>query len=470
MMRWNILQGRLPLPRPLRTTSFRLTLLYAGTFTASGLTLFAMIIWFATRFMAQQIDLTVGNELAEIQADAAGKGPQGVRQVVETMAAHSPGIYYLLQDARGTVLAGNMEALNPVPGPRQLSWEHRSQERNVVGLRGRGVILPDGDYLFVGLSNFELAEMQEMIARIFLWGAAATILLALGGGFVMSVNVLRRIEIISQTSRQIISGDLDQRIALRGTNDEFDHLAASLNAMLDRIQELMSGLQQVSSDIAHDLRTPLARLRQKLEAGRRRELGLDELRQVLDGAIVDADVILGTFGALLRIAQIEASTRRSGFAPLDLTGVIGRLVDAYQIVAEANGQALTQQVESSLVLRGDEELLMQLLANLIENAITHTPSGTAIGISAEKALGHSPPAVKVTVGDTGPGIPRAAYRDVLQRFYRLETSRTSPGSGLGLSLVKAVAILHRAEFRFEDNAPGLRCVLYLPIDGDAGED
>jgi signal transduction histidine kinase len=414
--------------------------------------------------MTKQIDVTVANELAEVQADAAGKGPTGLRDVVDGMTDHSPGIYYLLQDSSGTVLAGNMEAILPVPGIRQLSWQHRAPEQQKLGLRGRGIVLANGNYLFVGLSNFELAEMQEIIVRIFLWAALVTIILALVGGFLVSMNVLRRIETISQTSRRIVSGDLDQRIALRGTGDEFDHLAASLNSMLDRIQELMSGLQHVSSDIAHDLRTPLTHLRHKLEVGRRHELSV-EACEMLDGAIADADTILDTFSALLRIAQIEAGVSRSGFKRVNIGEIIDRLVDGYQVVAEGKGQILRSFVTARLPLHGDEDLLMQLFANLIGNAITHTPAGTTITVTAEKALDHDPRAIKVTVSDTGPGIPASSYRDVVQRFFRLEASRTTPGNGLGLSLVTAVAALHRAEFRFEDNNPGLRCVLYLPIDG-----
>jgi signal transduction histidine kinase len=252
-----------------------------------------------------------------------------------------------------------------------------------------------------------------------------------------------------------MTGDLGQRIALRGTNDEFDHLSSSLNAMLDRIQELMLGLQQVSNDIAHDLRTPLTRLRQRLELGRRRETTVEGLRDIFEGAIGDVDVILETFSALLRIAQIEAGTRRAGFKSVALSELLVGLIEAYQPVAEENGQTLQGRIEPGLCIHGDRELLTQLFANLFENAIRHSSVGARISIEAMP----EPKATLVVVADTGPGIPAPLRQKVLRRFYRLEASRTTPGSGLGLSLVDAVTALHEGTLDLEDNEPGLRCVL-----------
>src|SRR6195952_5072672 len=269
------------------------------------------------------------------------------------------------------------------------------------------------------------------------------------------LGVLRRVEAVSQASRAIMEGDLTQRMTLRGTNDEFDHLASSLNAMLDRIQDLMLGLQQVSSDIAHDLRTPLTRLRQRLELARRRENTTGGLYAAIDGAIVNVDAILETFGALLRIAQIEAGTRRAGFQPVMLDELLNALVEAYQPVTEEKGQTLTSQIERDLCLQGDHELLTLLFANLVENAIGHSPAGVQIAVNAKRVAD----GIEAIVADTGQGIPAAFRTKVLQRFYRLEESRTTLGSGLGLSLVNAVAVLHGGSLDLRDNEPGLRCVL-----------
>ncbi|HEY1413891.1 MAG TPA: ATP-binding protein [Rhodopila sp.] len=446
------------LPKPLRTSSFRLTILYAAMFGLSGLVLFAIVAWSVGSFMAQQIDATVANELAEVQADAGGQDTDALRRVIEGLTVNSPGIYYLLQGKDGRVLAGNMAAIKPKPGARSLDWSHRASDRHTAGgVRGQGIRLPDGAYLFVGISDHQLGELREVISRTFLLGSSVTIVLAVAGGLVMSLGVLRRVEAVSRASRAIMAGDLGQRMTLHGTDDEFDHLSTSLNAMLDRIQALMLGLQEVSSDIAHDLRTPLTRLRQRLELARRREHTVEGLNAALDAAIGNVDDILDTFGALLRIAQIEAGTRRSGFQPVALSVLLVGLVEAYQPVVEEHAQVLQSEIAADLWVDGDRELLTQLFANLIDNAIGHSPAGALL--SVEAAL--SPQGILAVVSDTGPGIP-AAYREkVLQRFYRLETSRTTAGSGLGLSLVSAVVGLHEATLALEDNEPGLRCVLHF---------
>jgi len=447
------------LPRLLRTSSFRLTILYAAMFGLSGVALFVVVAWSVASFMAEQIDATVANELAEVQADAGGRDTTAVKRVIEGLIINSPGIYYLLQAPDGRVIGGNMMTIAPTPGPRSLQSISQAPDRHAVGgIRGRGVVLPDGSYLFVGISDYQLGEVREVVARTFLLGLGVTIVLALAGGLAMSFSVLRRVEAVSRASRSIMAGDLGQRMALRGTDDEFDHLSTSLNAMLDRIQDLMLGLHQVSSDIAHDLRTPLTRLRQRLELAGRRENTVDGLKAALNGAIDNVDAILETFGALLRIAQIEAGTRRAGFRPVALSALLQGLADAYQPVAEEKAQHLLARIAPGLFVDGDRELLTQLFANLVENAIRHSPAHARLHVAAAS----TPPGVTVIVADTGPGIPASYRQKVLQRLYRLETSRTTSGSGLGLSLVNAVATLHDATLDLQDNEPGLRCVVCFP--------
>src|SRR5580692_1314088 len=418
-------------PRVLRTTSFRLTLLYAGLFCASVLLLFGAMFWFGTGYVDGQIDKTVSNEIAEINLNAAGRGFEGLRSVVASYSQHAPpGVYYLLLDASGRTRAGNIPTLDPIIGVR--NWPSRKNgghfPRARHGVRGLGVRAASGSYLFVGLDSFELGEMREMVARAFIWGLLGTVLLALGGGMLMSLGLLRHVETISQTSRDIIAGDLSRRIPVRGSDDEFDHLAASLNAMLDRIEGLMDGLRQVSSDIAHDLRTPLTRLRQRLELARRRGHSVEELHGALDGSIADVDAILDTFAALLRIAQIEAHTKATGFAPLDLSEMLSDMVDTYQSVAEESGYVLTGKVAPGLFIVGDRELLPQLFSNLIENALRHSPKGSRIAAQANAV----PEGIEVLIADNGPGIPREMREKVFQRFFRLERSRTTDGTGLGL--------------------------------------
>jgi signal transduction histidine kinase len=263
---------------------------------------------------------------------------------------------------------------------------------------------------------------------------------------------------ITRTADAIIDGDLSRRIERTGAGDDFDHLSATLNAMLDRIEGLMENLRQVSSDIAHDLRTPLSRLRQDLEEAQKRELTAAEFKRVVEGAVAEADVLLETFSALLRIAQIEAGTRRSAFRPVDLSEVLRTVVEAYAPAIEESGRTLRAEIADGVQGNGDRGLLSQLFVNLIENALHHTPAGTAITLQ----LSRQTAGASAEVADTGPGIPPEERAKVFRRFYRLEHSRTTPGSGLGLSTVAAIVELHHAAIELIDNRPGLRVVIRFP--------
>lgn len=449
------------LPKAVRTTSFRLTLLYAALFCTSVLLLFGAMFWYGSGYVAGEIDQNVANEIQEVRTNAAGSGLDGLQHVVATYAAHAPaGVYYLLQDIKGRVLAGNLPALAPVVGVR--SWPSSEDggdfPRGRHGVRGKGVRLADGAYLFVGYDSHELGEMREMVTHAFVWGLLGTIVLALAGGTIMSVGVLRRVEAISMASRDIVAGDLSRRVPVRGTDDEFDHLASSVNAMLDRIEDLMVGLRQVSSDIAHDLRTPLTRLRQRLELARRREQSVEALHAALDGSIGDVDAILDTFAALLRIAQIEAHTKAAGFAPVDLSEMLDDMTETYQSVAEEKHQEIRSAIVPGLSIVGDRELLPQLFSNLIENAIRHAPEGSKIDVEARVV----PAGLEISIADNGPGIPAEMREKVFQRFFRLERSRSTAGTGLGLSLAAAIAALHRARITLSDNRPGLRATVVFP--------
>ena len=441
--------------RLFRTSSFRLTLLYAALSGLSFLVLFGVVFWSTTRYMERQIDATVATELDEVQADADG-GIERLRGIVQDLSGRSPGYFYLLQDAQGTALAGNMPAVQPLPGVREWPGPHRLGPP--AGVRGRGTLIRGG-YLFVGMSTHQLHEMREMVARAFLSGLGAVMLLALAGGALMSVSLLRRIEIVSQTSRDIVGGDLSRRIPVSGSGDEFDHLATSLNTILDRIQTLMENLRQVSTDIAHDLRTPLTRLRQRLELAQRDTSDARSIESVFGATLRDLDGILETFGALLRIAQIESGARKAGFTRVDLGEVLRTVIEIYQTALEEKQQALQQEIGDGLLVKGDRELLIQLFANLLENASRHAPVGALIGLTAQRQ-GQK---VEVEVSDNGPGIPAPLRDKVLQRFYRLESSRTTPGNGLGLSLAAAVAELHGAPLELSDNRPGLRVEVCLEV-------
>jgi signal transduction histidine kinase len=446
------------LPKLFRTSSFRLTLMYAALTGVSFLLLFGVIFWSTARFMEQQIDATVSSEIDEILADPQAARPGGLQTIVQGMIGHSLGFYYLLQDRSGKVLAGNLPATTAQIGVREWGGSATQKQTPFSAIRGRGVNVAEG-YLFVGSSTFQLHEMEEMVASSFLWGLGAATLLALASGAAMSMGLLRKIETVSQTSRDIVEGDLQRRVPVRGSGDEFDHLAHSLNAMLDRIQALMEGLRQVTTDIAHDLRTPLTLLRQRLELAQRPNVEAATLRAELDAARHDIDGILEIFSALLRIAQIESGARKAGFTEVNVSDLLRTVLEVYRPALEEKGQQLQETIDSDLAVRGDRELLTQLFANLLENAIRHSPSGAVVTLVAQRRSD----TIEVSVADNGSGIPDSLRSKVLQRFFRLETSRTTPGNGLGLSLVAAVATLHDAKLELSDNEPGLRVTVSLRI-------
>lgn len=299
--------------------------------------------------------------------------------------------------------------------------------------------------------------MRETVTQGFLSVIGATLLLAVAGGVVMTLGSLRRVEEIGRAGQEIVATDLSRRVAVRGTGDEFDRLALSLNAMLDRIQALMEGLNQVSSDIAHDLRTPLTRLRQRLELAYRRENDISALRQSLEGAMRDVDAILETFAALLRIAQIEAHSKGIEFICVDVSALMEELVEFYAPLAEENGHALSGSIEPELCVNGDAELLTQAFSNLVENAIRYSDNGMVTVVA--KRLGGG---VLIEIIDPGPGIPKEFREKVFQRFFRMERNRTTPGTGLGLSLVAAVALMHCAKVIFADDEATFAVRVLIP--------
>ena len=447
----------MPQIRIFRTTAFRHALTYSALFGASVACLFVFVYWQTTSFATGQIRTAISAEAATLAMDARKDGTAGLVRKIDARlrSAGWRSFDYLLIDRNGRTLAGNLLGVNPGPG-----WVEIHQH----GLTGNpeempdgtillfGLELPDGARLFVGQSTDSLVDLRQLVAEAFAGAGAVTVGLALLGGLLMSGTLLRRVETVNAAAARIIDGDLANRIPERGTQDEFDRLAGNLNRMLDRIEHLMVGLRQVSSDIAHDLRTPLSHLRQDLEAARLKAPSAEGYIATIDRAITQTDEILSTFGALLRIAEIEAGASRSAFTVVDISEVFTRIRDVYAAVVEDEGRILHDAIEPGLTVRGDRELLTQMLANLVENAIRHTPRGTRIHLMMK--AGESGPVG--IVADSGPGIPEEMRGKVLQRFFRLEISRTTRGSGLGLSLVAVIADLHGISLSLEDNHPGLR--------------
>ena len=441
----------MPQTRVFRTSSFRLALIYTALTGVSFAILLAVIFFSTTLFMRHQIDDSVSSEVGEILADTQGQAPESMRTVVQALSNHPGGFYYLFQDAQGTVQAGNLPAMEPRGGVREWPQMPKSRRSAFSAIRGRGVNVPGG-YLFVGWSTHQLNEMEEMVVGSFAWALAACIALALAGGWLMSARLMRRIETVSNTSRNIISEDLRQRLPVTQAGDELDHLAGSINAMLDRIEALMEDLRQVTTDIAHDLRTPLTRLRQRMELASRPGVEVETLRKTLGSSVAEIDAILSIFAALLHIAQLQSVPRRGAFKDVDLSELLGTIAELYRPMAEENGQFLLEKAAESLFVQGERALLMQLFANLTENALRHTPRGSTVAILASRSDGN----VVVSIVDDGPGIPDNMREKVLQRFFRLEVSRTTVGHGLGLSLANAIVMAHGARLELADAAPGLR--------------
>jgi signal transduction histidine kinase len=318
-------------------------------------------------------------------------------------------------------------------------------------LRGYGLTLPNGLGLLVARDLYPQDQVSDLMERTFSIGVLLTLVAALGSGAIVSRRILRRIEEIGRTSREIMSGDLGRRIPLDAGDRAFDGLALSLNEMLGRIEELMDGVRQVTDNIAHDMRTPLTRLRQHLEQVRTAGHSVEEFQNAVDVALLETDGLLETFGALLRIAQIEARPPGSGLQPVVLSELCAMIAETYAPVAEAEGHRLLAAVVPNLTIAGDRQLLTQMLVNLVENALQHNVPGTEIRLLLQ--AGASGPLLSVT--DDGIGIPLEERENVLKRFYRVDAARSSQGSGLGLSLVAAIARYHGATLALDDNGPGL---------------
>jgi signal transduction histidine kinase len=447
------------LGRQFRTSTFRLTLVIAGLFVVCVAVLFATIDWYAMGTLQADLRTTVSARLAAIMENHAQSDVSMLIRNVKEVLEQDPGAYVLLLAPDGQRLAGNVTVntrragwislIIPRSGPDGVSHRHP--------VIARGVQLPDGGYLLVGQDGFALDEVRELIARAFGAGGALTLAFALAGGFLVSRGILHRLAIVGQASQEIMHGDMSRRLPTRGTDDEFDQLVVGFNALLDRIGMLMERMRQVTNDVAHDLRTPLTRMRTRLEEVRRRPRDANEYEAAIDRSIADTEALLDTFAALLRIAQIEATTDTGTLAEVEAAALIATVVELYEPLAEERNQSIEGHA-CEFSIHGDRELLIQMLGNLVENACRHTPPGTRIEVGA-MVSGDLP---ILWVQDDGPGIPDNERDRVFRPFYRLDASRTAPGNGLGLSLVAAIAERHRGSVVLSDAAPGLRIDVRIP--------
>jgi signal transduction histidine kinase len=458
--------------RLVRTNAFRLAAIYLVLFAGSVLTLLFFIYWSTAGFVERQTEATLDAEVAGLAEQYQQRGLSGLVQIIAERSAGERGdaMIYLIADPDGRPLAGNLaswpEAATIRPGLVRFDVEIRGPGGRVVETgeaRGAVFLIPGGFRLLVGRDLRDAAAFRVRVTETLGWAGLLTLALGLVGGVLMSRHMLRRVEAVSETAARIIAGDLTQRVPLAGTGDEFDQLAANLNAMLDQIARLMAALREVTDNIAHDLRTPLARLRARLEVVLiDQQADAARYEEAIRETIAEADRLLATFTALLRIAEAESGASRAGMAPLDLAALARAVAELYEPAAEEKGLVLAVEAPTApAMVRGDGHLLSQAAANLLDNALKYAPEGRiAVAVEADAERGEA----RLSVADEGPGIPPDRRDSVFDRFVRLETSRSTPGNGLGLSLVRAVATLHGGAVRLEDNAPrGLTAVLVLPL-------
>ena len=467
-----------------RATAFRLTLVYLLVFVAFAASLLGYFALNTRRLITEQITATVNTEISGLREQYNQGGIRRLVIVVDLRSRRPGSSLYLVTTATGEGLAGNVGSLEPgvLDHPGWLETNYRRLEAP-EGNEHRALVevvqLPGGFRLLVGRDLEERERLFGIIANAGQWSLALVIVLGLAGGFFVSRRVLSRIDAMTATAQTIMAGDLAGRLPVAGTGDELDRLAEHLNAMLERIEALMRGLKEVSDNIAHDLKTPLTRLRNRCEEALRGNTGIAGYRAALEATIAESDDLIRTFDALLMIARAESGQARDNMTEFDAAEIARDVGELYEPLADENGLALKVEAPSAAPVRGNRELISQALANLIDNAIKYAkPNGTmngeingaANGVPAEIVVkaDNEGDRIVLTVADRGPGIPEADRGRVVERFVRLEQSRSAPGSGLGLSLASAVARLHGGELKLEDNHPGLRSIIALPRAGPAG--
>ncbi|MBT1509755.1 HAMP domain-containing protein [Bradyrhizobium sp. SRL28] len=467
----------------IRTTAFRLTLVYLFLFALFAASLLGYFAWNTRRLINEQITATVNAETTEIVDIYTRRGLVGLVRAIEYRALRPGANLYLVTTPEGKAIGGNVGALAPgvmasigwsETGYRRLDEQDTADHRALV----RVTELTNGFRLLVGRDLEERRRLFGIVANAAQWSLLVVIVLGIGGGIFVARRVLQRIDAMTGTTRRIMAGDLSGRLPVGRSGDELDRLAENLNAMLERIEALMTGLKEVSDNIAHDLKTPLTRMRNRAEEALASSGSEAEYRAALERTIEESDGLIRTFNALLMIARAESGQARGNMDDFDAADVAKGIQELYEPLAEDDGMTLRVRAATAR-LHGNRELISQALANLVENAIKYgkpspvvqplDPVAAArtreILIEARRENDH----VLLSVTDHGPGIPEGDRKHAVERFVRLEASRTLPGSGLGLSLASAVATLHGGELRLSDSHPGLTATLVIPALSAAGD-
>jgi signal transduction histidine kinase len=445
----------------LSTQSFRIVALYLAIFTLSATALLGFVYWNTAIVLDRETDGAIRAEVTGLVEQYQRLGLPALTEAIINRSVRGEQGVYVLAGADRRLIAGNLDSWPQL----ELTYDGFAEfefERRVGGApqlhqaRGRVFTLAQGFLLLVARDVEDRRALENLLGTALRWSIAIVIVLGLLGGVLVSRNVLARLDVINRTSRQIVAGDLSKRVPVSKKGDEFDDLSQHLNRMLDRIERLMRGMREVSDNVAHDLRSPLNRLRSRLELAARHGVADPEMQRDIEAAVEETDRLIATFNALLLIAEAEAGSVRESMEEFDLREVIEGVGELYEPLAEERGaQLLVEKGEEPSPISGNKNLITQALANLIDNAIKYSAPGSKIVVGLE--LYQEGPGLFVS--DNGPGIPQEDRPRVVERFVRLEVSRNSPGTGLGLSLVSAVARLHDAEFVLSDNSPGLRAEL-----------
>lgn len=442
-------------------------MLFASVFTIVSIGVFLVLYFMLSNELDRRLQSEIDETHDTILETQRAEAPEALSKVVDRYAAfdRKTDDIFLLTDANGTYLAGNIKPIPYFTGWKRIEWN----QLHILGPAkpidpDTAVVAKwtkvDNGLLLVGDGDGDIVEAREILMASLAGGTLLTILLATLGATLLGTIAQRRVRAMEIALEAVALGSLDARVPRYPAGDDFDKVGARINLTLERLQDLIGAVRQVTTDVAHDLRTPIGHIRQRLEAALNAPTETQDHQATIQSAILGLDSVTETFDSLLRIAEIEAGARKSRFADLDLSSLIASVSESYEPVALDAGHTLVQSSghPATVSIHGDEKLLTQLFVNIIENAIRHCPPGSKICV--EVASVASKPTV--TISDNGPGIPEAQREFVFRRLYRLEKSRTTPGNGLGLSLVSAIVGLHDAEIELSDNKPGLAVKICFP--------
>ncbi|MEA2998430.1 MAG: hypothetical protein QOK17_263 [Sphingomonadales bacterium] len=450
------------MPELFRSAAYRIAFIYSAAFALAILLLGLILFWTMHLDFTRQLDATLEEEASTLKVEYRNDGRGELADAIAQREASTlrERLLYAVYSRDGRRVMGSLRTGVPRLGLHDITFVDPREGPDAA--RGLAVDLGDGSKLLVAADRERIEQIDRTVISVF--GAAFLLVVLLGavGALFLGGYLRRRLNGISSAAEAIVQGDMASRMPVSARGDEFDRLSRSLNAMLERIASLVDNVRQVSTDVAHDLRTPLARLRNRLEEALRSGATGDVA--LIEDSLRGVDEVLALFAAILRIAEVEGGKIRRTFKTVDVSALASDLAESYAPAVAQGGRSLTANVANGLRVRGDAELLAQALVNLIENAQSHTPLGTAIEICVEARQG----AIMLAVADNGPGVPAEDRERIVERFVRLERSRSTPGHGLGLNLVSAIAALHGGVLRFADNRPGLRAFLELPADPEEG--